>query len=687
MARDLLSNTLIQKQFLLVSTIIFFSCSGSDSVEEKMKKHYSEEMLQQFAKMSNQQQSRDSAIHFIDSLYNTFPYISVTDKYRYYDFNRELIERTRHGDRSYDTAISYADSMITIIEKDRLEKKMNMEYVKAFSIRSEYLTRLQRYNDAIRDAARCKQLNSEAGDSCLVAENTKTLSNIAIKQGNFPLAITFLKEAIFLSESCVNDKDQFVRLQRYLDDMGFLYWSIKKYDSSEIYHLAAANYVLKNKQLMGADTVFVLSALENIYGNLAYVYFKIKNYAEAEKYIKKTMLLTKTQGLAKMHTLLGKVYLANGKVNEAEAMAEKATVEIDNLEIESKSDLFELQSNIAKAKKQYEKAFAYQEQFRLGKDTINRKRIDLLKKNPFVEYEQLDKKYQVELLKKDNQNQQNKTAAAIIIGILLTLVAIISIYLIWRLRTVMKKRSVIYKKLVASEIELKETMLQKEIAEKQLRESELLTQEMQLQMKFNETIIEQRSQISDDMHDELSNSLAALKFYVEDERNKLSGTTAEKSLSAIVEEVSSVYQTARNYMHGLKTNNWETKLSLIEFLKEIRQKFSEKRLMTVNLNIEEEKIKSILTTFQHDQLYNICSEAITNIIKYSRASVINIDIKFEEFTCKFMIDDNGIGFNESLNMEYGLGLNSMRKRAADLAGILKIESSKSGTKIWGEFPV
>lgn len=659
--------------------LIYIAASCNRPHSSNTTKHYTEEKLQDFAKICDQQKSRDTGIYLLDSLYETFPTISAADKYRYYDFKRELVERIRYGDRSYDTAISYTDSMITVIEEKGLEKTLNKEYIKAFSIRAEYLTRLKRYNDAIRDAARCKQLNSEAGDSCLVAENTKTLSNIAIKQGNFPHAITLLKEALVLTESCVNDKDQFVRMQRYLDDMGFLYWSIKKSDSSEIYHLAAAKYVEENKQLIGQDTAFVYSALENIYGNLAYVYYRIKNYIEAEKYIKKTMQLTKHPGLAKMQTLMGKVYLASGKIDEAQEMAEKAVEEINNLELPAKSDLVELQSNIANAKKQYEKALKYHQQFRLMKDTINRERIELLRKNPFVEYEQLDKKYQVELLQKDNRIQQNKTKAVVAIGLLVTLIAGISFYFILRLRALIKKRSDLYK-------QLKKTMEEKETAEKLLRENELFAQEMQLQMEFNESIIQQRRQISDDMHDELSSSLAALKYYVEDVKNKSVGTTVKKSLTDITEEVNAVYKNARSYMHSLKTNNWETQFSLIGFLNEIQQKFADKGLMIVKLELEEEKIKSLLSTQQHDQLYHIVKEAISNVIKHAGATELVIGVGFKAGNCICTISDNGAGFNKE-QVQYGIGIESIQKRAKELGGGMAIQSSNNGTIIIIDFPL
>lgn len=668
-----------------IRLILFLCCLGtlnscSNVGDRDITKHYSEEILEQFEKRADLKKSRDTAIYLLDSLYSTFTSISLKDRYRYFDFKREMVERIRYSDQSYDTAINYLDTMIAIIEDNGLQQKMSKEYVKAFSIRAEYFTRLQRYSEAIQDAARCKQLYIEAGDSCLMAENTKTLSYIAYKQDNLPLAISLLKEALILKEFCKNDREQFVRTQRYLDDLGVFFVNEKKYDSAILYHFAAADYVLQNKRLMGDDTQFVFSALENIYGNLGDVYLRTNNYRESEKYIRESMRFTKdTAGIAQMQSLLGIIYLKSGKIKAAEDMAEKAALALKNLQPIFKRQLYQLQSNIAKAQKNYEKAFYYHEKLLMIKDSIYQERIELIKKNPFVQYEQLDKKYQVELLTMDNRNQQNKTNAAIIIGILLTLLTVISFYFIWRLRIVMKKRSVLYK-------QLKRTTEEKEKAEKLSKEKELFALEMQLQMEFNESIIQQRRQISDDMHDELSSSLAALKYYVEDVKNKSVGTTVEKPLLDITEEVNSVYKNARNYMHGLKTSNWETPFSLIGFLKELQQKFLKKGLMNVKLSLAEEGVKSLLSTHQHDQLYHIIKEAISNVIKHASATELSITIEFSKNTCISIIKDNGIGFNNKI-MVYGIGLQSIKNRVNDLEGTVEVTSTQNGVNIKIEFPL
>ncbi len=673
--------------FIIISAGYLISCNSS---KEKNTKHYSEEIFQRFEKICEQQKSKNSGFYLTDSLYKTFPYISAADKYRGYDFKRGLLETYRSGKKTYDTAIFYLDSMIAVIKDNHLQKTMRNEYVRAFNIRGEYFTRIERYTDAIRDISQSKQLNQEAGDSCLMGENAKTLGLIAIRQSNYALAADLTKEALLLISSCKKNREQFARMQRYLDDLGFIYGSLKSNDSALLYHFAAMNYVKQNKGLT-PDTIFPYEALQNIYGNIGVTYIREKKYAEAELYINKSMAIEtdithNNFSIAQLQYLLGTIYLNTGRIDEAEMMTDKALLVVDKFATGFKVDMFGLRANIAKEKKQYKAEAMYLRQWQAAKDSLYQSRMDLLKNNPFAQYEQLDRSYQEQLLKKDNRNQQNRTNAAIAIGLLVTISALASFYLIWRLRIVMRKRAVVFNQLVASETQLKETMLQKDTAEQQLREKELFAQEMRLQMEFNDAIVQQRNQISDDMHDELSSSLAALKFYAADIKNNMAGTEAEKPLKDITDEIGTVYENARHYMHSLKSNNWETELNLTDFLKEIQQKFSEKGLMNIKLDINEADLKAHLTTHQHDQLYHIVKESIANAIKHSGSIELAIKVSFNNENCSFSIADNGKGFNKE-EINYGIGIHSMSNRIKELGGALSISSTTSGSTIAGQFPL
>jgi signal transduction histidine kinase len=90
-------------------------------------------------------------------------------------------------------------------------------------------------------------------------------------------------------------------------------------------------------------------------------------------------------------------------------------------------------------------------------------------------------------------------------------------------------------------------------------------------------------------------------------------------------------------------------------------------------------------------LYRIAQEAISNIVKHSRATEFNIQIMYDEDIVKLIISDDGIGFdpahtNHKSNSS-GFGLLNMQERIGSYNGKLKIDSSKgNGTLIITEIP-
>ena len=86
-------------------------------------------------------------------------------------------------------------------------------------------------------------------------------------------------------------------------------------------------------------------------------------------------------------------------------------------------------------------------------------------------------------------------------------------------------------------------------------------------------------------------------------------------------------------------------------------------------------------------LLRIVQEALTNIIKHSSATKVNLELNTTEDQIFLTIEDNGIGFDPGINTT-GFGLQSMRERTAALHGTLKIASDcNQGTQIMIEIPL
>src|SRR5262249_23495281 len=72
-------------------------------------------------------------------------------------------------------------------------------------------------------------------------------------------------------------------------------------------------------------------------------------------------------------------------------------------------------------------------------------------------------------------------------------------------------------------------------------------------------------------------------------------------------------------------------------------------------------------------LYRIAQEALHNAVKHTRARTVYIDLHHEPGLIVLEVRDNGRGFQETTGA--GLGLSSMRERAALLNGCCSIESA------------
>ena len=85
-------------------------------------------------------------------------------------------------------------------------------------------------------------------------------------------------------------------------------------------------------------------------------------------------------------------------------------------------------------------------------------------------------------------------------------------------------------------------------------------------------------------------------------------------------------------------------------------------------------------------LYRLVQEALTNVVKHSRASHVSISLVRKAKSVSAVIEDDGIGFTEPSGER--LGLIGMRERVGLLDGRLEVESrSGHGTTIVAEVPL
>ena len=90
------------------------------------------------------------------------------------------------------------------------------------------------------------------------------------------------------------------------------------------------------------------------------------------------------------------------------------------------------------------------------------------------------------------------------------------------------------------------------------------------------------------------------------------------------------------------------------------------------------------------QTYRIIQELISNVIKHSRANMLEIQINRFENILSLIIEDNGVGFNvkDITTSNKGIGLKNIASRVNHLKGELIIDSSKEkGTTVSIDIPI
>ncbi len=95
-----------------------------------------------------------------------------------------------------------------------------------------------------------------------------------------------------------------------------------------------------------------------------------------------------------------------------------------------------------------------------------------------------------------------------------------------------------------------------------------------------------------------------------------------------------------------------------------------------------------LSAEYEEAAYWIVREALHNVAKHARATQVRISLEFQPRQLEIAVRDDGLGFDPAARATAGVGLSSMRERAQQLGGRLRLESAPGqGTTVKVELPV
>jgi signal transduction histidine kinase len=197
-------------------------------------------------------------------------------------------------------------------------------------------------------------------------------------------------------------------------------------------------------------------------------------------------------------------------------------------------------------------------------------------------------------------------------------------------------------------------------------------------------VLEERNRMAREIHDSLAQSLTGITLHLRaaEEAGGKRPTRSLKHLQLARRLSREALADARRSVWALHPHALE-QIGLPGALKQLaRTLFGETR---VQVRFRSRGSASPLAGETEIQLLRIAQEAMTNVLKHARATVLRLDVSASPAGLRISVADNGRGFLlEATNGKTtaGFGLKSMRERARRAGAALKIESIPGrGTRV------
>ncbi len=240
-------------------------------------------------------------------------------------------------------------------------------------------------------------------------------------------------------------------------------------------------------------------------------------------------------------------------------------------------------------------------------------------------------------------------------------------------------------KRMQEELKLSHDQLEKRVEERTRELAEASAGMRRLAQKVIFAQEEERRKISRELHDDTGQVLVTLKYSLAELLKEMPSDhdVLEKRVSEAIKVVNEAMASTRVIAHSLRPPLLDAgglNISLKEFSDDIN------RRTNIKVTYDGEEIEHLPEEITVT-LYRVVQEAISNILKHSQATSVNVILTHIQKWVILSISDNGIGIHED-QKSTGIGLIGIRERVGYLGGELQINTSPGkGTVIRDLHPV
>ena len=194
------------------------------------------------------------------------------------------------------------------------------------------------------------------------------------------------------------------------------------------------------------------------------------------------------------------------------------------------------------------------------------------------------------------------------------------------------------------------------------------------------SVVEERQRIGMDLHDGIIQSIYAVGLTLEFAKADVADgqyPSAEQQINHAMEALNATVRDIRAYILDLRPRRFQGD-NLITGLELLLAEFKANTLMAVTFTAQAEA-DTQLTPDARLALFHITQEALSNAVKHSRASGMEVRLVREDGAVILSVKDNGQGLVESeVERRMGHGLQNMHDRAKAVGGSITIGPVETG---------
>ena len=196
-------------------------------------------------------------------------------------------------------------------------------------------------------------------------------------------------------------------------------------------------------------------------------------------------------------------------------------------------------------------------------------------------------------------------------------------------------------------------------------------------------ILEERDRFARDLHDGIIQSIYGVGLSLDNLKATFAATNqvASEQIDLSLKSLAQVINDIRNYIFDLRPQALKNK-GLYARLDGLIKELKVNNLLFIETDIDP-NINAYLTYSQASHIFHIAHEALANVARHAKASKIYLGLTKEENTIRLRVEDDGIGFEPSSQINHGHhGLTNIQSRVSQLDAIFNIDSMpQQGTRL------